>query len=154
MRLDMWLPSMFDYTDGRQVHRRQHRPYGLALVYDAMRATGGYYREAYNGRGLLTIMGLSWSEIVDGLEDRGLLPGQHPHFWRGNGCPSPETAGPSSPIGATDDLWRCGGNTARGPKPKIGTCWRTTCAPTERAKERSHLCSGISTDCGHPAVLS
>jgi hypothetical protein len=37
----------------------------------------GYYREGYNGRGLLTRLGLSWADVIDGLEDREVLPPEH-----------------------------------------------------------------------------
>jgi hypothetical protein len=80
MGFDMWLPSIFDYdspqgellsaVDGDRVSS----PIYKERVYDAMRATGAYYREGDNGRGLLSLLGLSWHEIMDSLEDRTTLP--------------------------------------------------------------------------------
>jgi hypothetical protein len=89
MGFDMWLPSIFDFNDEKHhdliLDRVVNDPVAgpvkpidrIEQYYDACRATGGYYREGYNGRGLLTIMGLSWSEIVGRLEDRRLLPPAH-----------------------------------------------------------------------------
>jgi hypothetical protein len=89
MGLDMWLPSVFDYNDERQVEAvtqpvlAKNDPDsfdGIGLItamYDAYRATGGYYHEGYNGRGLLALMGLSWNDIMDDLPDRNVLPVDH-----------------------------------------------------------------------------
>jgi hypothetical protein len=95
MGLNMWLPSVFDFNNEQQLDRvfdsvdrefrnlhpmespRDHPLAFIDLVYDTMCAAGGYYREAYNGRGLLTLMGMSWCEIRHGLEDRTLMPPDH-----------------------------------------------------------------------------
>jgi hypothetical protein len=94
MGLDMWLPSVFNFDDAQQVERildgvadnmkrkiamrcNTHPHEYVRMVYDAYRATGGYYREAYNGRGLLTLMGMSWRKVIDSLEDKTTLPPTH-----------------------------------------------------------------------------
>jgi hypothetical protein len=85
MGFDMWLPSIFDFSDRRQVEtalasvkRDDVNPIkNIELMYDAFRATGGYYREGYNKRGLLTLMGMSWLEIMKRFEDPTVLPPAH-----------------------------------------------------------------------------
>jgi hypothetical protein len=82
--LNMWLPSVFDFSDERKVQcifddidsaGTGEDPLGFATrIYDALRATGGYYREAYNGHGLLAVIGMSWTEILNSLGDPSLLP--------------------------------------------------------------------------------
>jgi hypothetical protein len=47
------------------------------MLYDALHATGGFYREVSDGRGLLTLMGISWSAIRDSVEDPARLPPAH-----------------------------------------------------------------------------
>jgi hypothetical protein len=82
MGLDMWLPSIFDFDDEQQAKRVLNNVDGLGIhpmkymerMYDALRATGGYYREGYGGRGLLSLMGMSWHEIIDSLENKTTLP--------------------------------------------------------------------------------
>jgi hypothetical protein len=82
MGFDTWLPSIFDFNDEQDAERVLGNvdiaglpPMArVARMYDAMRATGGYYREGYNGRGLLTLMGMSWHQIMADLESPGVLP--------------------------------------------------------------------------------
>jgi hypothetical protein len=98
MGMDMWLPSVFDYGDAAQVERvlaplerdREAPRVGVAVedverrsteIYDALRATGGYYREAYpwgDLRGqLLGMLGLSWKEICVSLTRPDEMPPAH-----------------------------------------------------------------------------
>src|SRR5262249_25946037 len=41
-------------------------------IYARQMRTGGYYREAYHGRGLLSIMGLSWTQIIQELDGKDM----------------------------------------------------------------------------------
>jgi hypothetical protein len=84
MGLDMWLPSIYDFNDEQQAKRILNNVAPctdpmkyMERMFDALRATGGYYREGYGGRGLLSLMGMSWHEIIDSLEDRTTLPPAH-----------------------------------------------------------------------------
>jgi hypothetical protein len=88
MGLDIWLPSVFDYGDGPAVSKLlddvDHKLCAngkepsfeerSAAYFDAMRATGGYYREAYNSFGLSLILGWDWRKVFAPLENRGVLP--------------------------------------------------------------------------------
>jgi hypothetical protein len=77
MGLDMWLPSKFDYNSEQHVDRVLDGLKGGVCWYEALQDTGGYYREAYNGSGLLSLLGISWSKIMDDLPDRNRLPPVH-----------------------------------------------------------------------------
>jgi hypothetical protein len=87
MGLDMWLPSVFDYEDGDAVDaligddpiERTVEGIKRAMdeMYNRLRATGGYYREAYNRSGLLPALGLDWDDIIRGLPDKNILPVDH-----------------------------------------------------------------------------
>jgi hypothetical protein len=81
MGLDMWLPSVFDFDDEKAVDvvlgdfppfERDIDNIQKAVVgmYDRLRATGGYYREAYSGNpGACTMLRL-WGAI----EGKRILP--------------------------------------------------------------------------------
>jgi hypothetical protein len=94
MGLDMWLPSVFDYADSdavqglfdssSEVQAATAAGDPLALFdagYDALRATGGYYREPYNALGLFPLPGLSWQSIWRSLGGLcGALTPEHARF--------------------------------------------------------------------------
>ena len=94
MGLDMYLASVLNPDDAsafdaaaavmepamQRSKRTRHRDDFIAATdafYDALRATGGYYREPYNPLGLFPLLGLSWDEVWAPLDDRTLLPVPH-----------------------------------------------------------------------------
>jgi hypothetical protein len=102
MGLDMWLPSVFDFTDADAAKRifdnspqvqaaqaakndRRIDPL-LAIMalsdalYDAMRATGGYYRDGHNRFGLFAVLGMSWDVIIGQLHNKSIMPVEHVRF--------------------------------------------------------------------------
>src|SRR5262245_43516031 len=103
MGVDMWLRSVLDFENDEQVESVVSKVgpidemsgdrQAASEIYDRLRATGGYYREAYRGAdvgmglhgNLLPMLGLSWNSVLRALQTDGhglweMTPDHARHF--------------------------------------------------------------------------
>jgi hypothetical protein len=80
MGADIYLESIFNPFAETLSRRPKPEPDVdpeklIAGIYDAMRASGGYFRNGYNSGDVMWAMGLSWhGTVVPMLDDNGYLP--------------------------------------------------------------------------------